>query len=708
MPGRARRVSVVIASRKRGPSPTRASAIQKAEDDKSRASGEALTRDLGRMQEERTRKAGEEAKKRQKLEEDSAKAVAQRRSDMGKAIGGAGFRGVSNVAGGAMRIGGAALGLAGGFAVADAARSYMSADAASIGLANAMYNPGDAEQQAWLKKNRPDGRFDKKALMDFAASTAVSTGVDKTALMKGWADYTDKSSDWKAFATDEGKGTMVALSKLATASGTDIGELMSAAGSLRVQNPDLTPDKMNDMMRGIVGQGKMGAVTMPDLATNASTITSGAGKYVGKGGYATQAEAQSALLGLSQIAVRTAKGAPEAATAVKDFGQDLGGKADKAEKNFAGLHLKGEKGQLLKVSDMVENIFKVTEGDTSKMGEGKGHIGMGRESIKIMDALKTQYAGGYGAAKAKGLSDTEANKAGAKAAGDEVRKFEKAGYNQSDIDRDFKEVTQGAGKKIEMAATRIREAMEVKMAPVVERLADKFIANEKGVTAFVDAIGKAAEFLIDNPWKGIGLIVAASISKEIAVAGLGAAMKNAMEIPAVQKFGTALGIASVAAIALAAGMAAIDDTFDKKRKQQTDDALAGGATQEAQSTLLAKVRSGKATDADLATARNQLTEGRAQLDGQRARLDPENKGFIEKLAAGGASLFGGDDAIQAEEAAKVANFKRQADSLDALQRAIEASTKAMLGHAAAAGSADPSHPARNGPQGGAPRGGTSR
>lgn len=653
---------------------------------KKRLDGEkAMFAGLEKLEREHTRTVAAEAQKRERAAAHAADAVAKRRGQMGSAITGGVGRGIARPIGAIAQYGSMAMSAAGGFALADAAKSYMSTESASINLANSMFNPNDEDQKKWLKANKLE-RFDKGALMSFAGEASAASGVDKTAFLTGAQDYIAKSSDWQAMTTAAGKKTMIGLGQMATATGTDFGQLMSAAGSLRVQNPNLEPEKMMEVMRAIVGQGKMGAVEMKDLATHASVITSGAGKFVGKGGYSNQAEAQQALLGLSQIAIRTSGSSAEAATAVKAFGSDIGAKGSKAEHGFAGLHVKDAKtGSLLKASDIVENIFNATGGDVTKMGEGKGHVGLGRESIRIMEALKTQFDIGKQEALAKNpkLSEKDANKAGALAAKREVQKFEQAGYNQKDIDRDFKLVTEGAGKRIDMASQRIRNALEVKMAPVVERLADKFVENEKGLLHLVDALGKLAEFLLGNPLEGLGLIVAAAITKEIATAAIGEGIATAMAVPAIKAAATqlagSLGVLGAAVLATAEGMKLIDHLMAEKARADSKAATAGVRIEQVKADYLAKVRAGTATPEDLEKAKGALQTAK-EAQSEEVRRQGADAANPLRMAAD----LVDPEAAKSKQEADAANYARTQKALEELAAALGVTTVAVRAHGDAA------------------------
>lgn len=452
---------------------------------------------------------------------------------MGKAKSGGGSWGIGSAvgkvgragAGAAMQLGGMAAALGGGYGVADAVQKSLSSEKAGVALANSMYNPNDDEQKKFLKGKR----FDQNQILGLAGKAQGASGVGKAEFLEGVSSYIAKSSDWKSVATEGGQKTLIDLARLSKATGSNFGEVMNAAGSLRVQNENLTPEKMMEMMYGIVGQSKMGAVEMKDLASHAAVVTSSSGSFgVGKGGYKDQAQAQAALLGLSQIAIQTSGSPAEAATAVKSFAADLNAKGVKAEGRFAGLKLRDESHKLLKASTLVENIFAATKGDSSLMGEGKGHIGLGRESIRIMQALSPTYDQAYGEAKAAGKTEAEARAAAAKATGDKVRKFENATYSKDDANTDLKEVLNTKGERFNKAMTMLMDVTERRVTPFIEKLAQALETNEPKIEKLIGGIASVADALIEHPLAGLGAAFAAAVTMEVAKAKLGDILTNAL------------------------------------------------------------------------------------------------------------------------------------------------------------------------------------
>lgn len=504
------------------------------------------------MYRELERMAEEHARKKAQIEEKAHRDMVARRKQYAQLIGGAAVGSVGSMASTAASWGAAALTLGGGLSVTNAAQKYMSAESASISLANSMFNPNDKEQQAWLKKSGR-ARFDDKAIMALAAKTQASSGIDKADLAKGWQDYIAKSSDWKAVATQEGQGTLMELAKMAKATGTDFGQLMSAAGSLRVQNEKLAPDEMLQMMRVIIGQGKMGAVEMKDLASHASVVTSGAGSFA-----MGQTAAQKALLGLSQIAIRTSGTPAEAATAVARFSSDVQHHSKEMNKTF-GIDAIADKktGALHSPSEILAQIFEKTGGNTAKFGEGRGNVGLGRESVRIAQALAPTYQMAVQEAKNKGVKDDkQLAKIGSEAVRKEVQKFERAGYDQKDIDEDLKRVLSGTQERFDKVVRDLTDKLEARVVPFLEKLAAALEKNAPELEHFMDALAKIATYLVENPWKGIGAAVSTKLVTDIGSAAVGKAVGDALSTLIGNSIGANAGAGSLRGLGSAGAIAA--------------------------------------------------------------------------------------------------------------------------------------------------------
>ncbi len=659
----------------------------------------ALFRELESLEKKHTALVESETKKRVAAEE----AASKRRLQYGRTMGQAGMSSVSRIGSAAVSYGAMALAAGGGFAIADAGRSLMSKQQAATGLANSMYNPSDKQQMAELK----GGRFKRDDMLSKAREAHAATGVGEEELLGGWQDYIAKSSDYKALTTDDGMKTMGNLAKMAKAEGANFGEVMGAAGSLRVQNKNLGSKEMTDMMYAIIGQGKMGSVEMKDVAKHASVMTAGSSLYAGD-----QATAQKSLLGMSQIAARAAASPAEAATAVARFSSDVAKKAKVNEKD-GSMKVTDGSGHLLANSELLKQYFLKSEGSLTKMGEGKGNLGLGLESIKLAQGAASDYNSAVEDAKAGNVSKAtrdalklgdkktfnkeELNKIGAESVRQEAAKFENAGYSQKTIDEDHALVMADAGERIKQATEKIRSALEVKLAPFIEKLADAFASHSKDVIAFMDALEKVASFMLENPFTGVGLVVSAAISKDIADAAIGQSIKNMLETKIGGQLGGAFSLLTIAVLATAAGMEAIN--LAMKDKADAEKKLIGADinVRNEASNLQAKIDNGTATPADLKRAQeieknasDELAKNE-QADPDEVRFGLKKGSYLGEMAnvltrpyaQGGAAVAGmvDDDATKAAKAAHDAEIKRAKDTLESFHKTVEAAGKAIKWHA---------------------------
>lgn len=571
----------------------------------------------------------------------SDKAAADRRKQFAGTVSGS----VGKVVGGAASLAGAALTIGGGFTIADSVQKSLESERASIALANSMYNPNDEDQKAFLK-SKGQKRFDAKQLQSMASAVGVETNTDASVIQAGWQDYIAKSSDWKALSTDEGQKTMLELARLAKATGTDFGEVMSAAGSMRVQNANLDPKQMMELMYGVVGQGKMGAVEMKDLAKYASVVTSGSSKFGMK-----QADAQRALLGLTQVAVRTSSSPADASTAVARFSGDVAKKAAENEKSLAkqGFKVTDKTGQLLKPSEILQEYFRVTGGNTTKMGEGKGNLGLGGESIKVAQGLAPVFQQAVEDAKAgtvssdtrkrlglgdkKTFDEKELNRIGADAVRAEVAKFETAGYEKKEIDEDLQKVMEGRAERLQKSMSRLSKVVEARAVPFLEKLAATLEAHQGDIERFLNIMADLAEKLAAHPLAGLGAIMAAVVAKDIAAAQIGNVIKNAIAGGGggggLGGGGGAAGGGAGIGMALGAGAAAGAATW-AVYKPAVDAALSGQTSGQMEAGQLTRdVKRGSPQERAAALARYQSAEketgfgGLMKLAGNVSRLGAE-------------------------------------------------------------------------------------
>ncbi len=472
-----------------------------------------------------TRAAESEAKKRAAAVLDAEKDLASRRDALAKrlssganAVGGAVARGVGNIVNPALHYGAMAATLGGAFSVAGAVQSARASETSAVALSNSAYNPTSEEGKK---------RIDPKQLQAAAQAVAISNGQDTASVLSAWQGYIAKSSDVGslneivgAVASGDQKkvqgSALMKLANLSTASGTALGDLMGATGSLKTQNDKLSPQDLVEMMQSVVGQGKLGAVEISDLAKYASVATASSGRLVN--GETTQKQAQMAALGLTQVSMKAGSSAADASTGVKNFISDLTNEEKAGGYKKAGVTLRSGDGKLRNINDIIGEMFTAKQGRTELMGAGG--LGIGNEGMKVLEGSKSFYDNFLADAEKKGLKGKDAHAYAGKELTKELGKYTSAKYSDQDVSDDKKAVMDTADKQFATAMEEVSIALQKEVTPFLKDFGKHLPELTKTLVSVAKAGGELAKWLVDNPWKGAGLIIAASVAKELAMAGL--------------------------------------------------------------------------------------------------------------------------------------------------------------------------------------------
>ena len=608
---------------------------------------------------------------------------------MGGYAGGMASTGI-NMAGNAAALAG---GVFGGFQAADAVKKLNGFESAAVNLSNATYIPDMKGPNG--EKIEGTKRAKVSDIMDIAKEGQAATGFDKDELLTAWQSYVEKSSDASAFSGDDpakrkaGKETLFGLAKLAKGSGTNIMELMGAAGALKTQNDNISSEDMMKTMLNVVGQGKLGAISMADLASHSAIITASAGQFS-----MGQTEAQRSLLGLSQIAYKTAGTAPMAATAVSNFVAETTGKQKQLRAmgvEVNDFNKDGSKKGIRDPGEIISEIFKKTGGDMAKIQAIYGERG-----IKPFESLKTTYDAAEGEAKVK---DPKAKKgeAGSLAVLKTVQKFERMGYAPKDAEDDFKAVQGTRTEQFNQAMLKVQDAFQTSLLPALEQ----FVTYLPQLTTTVSG---AIKFFADHPFQGIGAMIGAAIAKDMAAAGIQKLITNA--------FSSASGAMSLGSIAVTAGIAylaynKLAEEADKEKDAVADRSMLGSKEVGIEAEL-------KAAGNDPAKIREVLAKAKSfRGDLVKAKDENQQETVGDKVLGAASHLPGAaGEAARESQAVKtrVANDQHTSivKSLSELDKAIAAAAAKLSNTAATipgSASTHPEHPDRNAPMSGGARGG---
>jgi hypothetical protein len=593
---------------------------------------------------------------------------------VGKRAGGVIGRSVNGMAGSIGGIGSMALGIGSGMFVADAIRKQLSAEKAAAMLIN----------QVTTGKEPPSGAT-LSNILGQASQLSRETGLNKELLIGGSLEYSRKARGGDFAGAMANMGFFAKMSQI---TGADINDVAGAAGTLQSQNPDLDAKQMQQMLLDVYAQGKAGSMSMVDVAKQIGILGSTRSAYAGDA-----ATNQRKLLALGQLAAPEGS-IEEAGTFIKDLSMEAG-KHRKSTKDTVGLEQMGVKydkyGRMESPEQMIASVFKGTGGDITKIEKIFGARG-----TALFRSLQPAYTGagggeaGLAAVQAKMASVTGATMTGA------------------DLGRQFDQMMSTPAQRFTVAMDRISDTIENKAEPYLERFADALPGLMPKVESFIDEMGQLVSWFSDNPWKGLGALVLGKVELDLAQAGIGAAVKVALQsligsmgagvpsgppIPAGGilgggKPGLAAGlglVGAVAAGAVVAGQFIAGDVELKKIGSKANIAGNNVATNTALA-LFGKARSGTVTAKDITEAENQAKDIQGLIAAKKKGGWDLMEGPIMKMFEGRA----GTNAATGE-------IKNLEQALRLLNDAVTRSKNALNEHAAAAANATPTNPARSQP-----------
>jgi hypothetical protein len=421
---------------------------------------------------------------------------------------------------------------------------------------------------------------------------------------------------------------------------------------------------MQKLLLSATAQAGTGSMSLADAAKQMGVLGSTRSSFAGD-----VAKNQQTLIGFGQIA-RAGGDVGEAGTFVKDIALEAT-MANKRFKKETGRSLfKTDKfGRMESPEGLVADVFKNTGGNIQQINQLFGIRGGA-----LFRELEGSFIKGAGPNKnvAAGVAAVQAN----------MREVTGATMSPEDLESRFRATMDVPAEKFGASINKIEEELKERFAPAVEKLADILAKPEveKGINDVIDAFAGIAKFLIENPLRGIGTIITAAVTADIAKAAIGQGIKSVVMsmlgggggggfgagAGLLGKVGAAAGIAAGAAGITMAGMSAIDAHFAGARGAAGGEITSalGGTTDAA--ALMQKARAGKVTAADIQ---------------KMSAAEKAQEGVVaQKLAAmqGGPGLFakitGAGDDVAADQKAQ---YKLQKEALDDMVRSLKAASAAL-------------------------------
>jgi hypothetical protein len=399
-------------------------------------------------------------------------------------------------------------------------------------LSNSAYMPG--------AKGANGQRTNARELERLARDTGNMAGFDASETLGGLKDYVGKTGDLST-----GRELLKEMAVLAKATGTDLSDMISAAGDA-ANAIDETPGalakgeskaaKIAGLMRTIAGQGKLGAVEISNLATQMAKLSASSMAFDGD-----QVSNLADMGTLVQMARSKggASSATGAATSVASFVNLIKTPARMKEYEKAT----GEKvynedtGKFKSVEQIVLSSLKATGANP--------------------EALKKIFANVQGERAVAGFAttyrDAGGGDAGLTAVKAEFEKYRKIQMGQGEIKDSFNNRMADYDSQVTLFNNKIAEVG----ATLAERMLPQLNAIAPSIIKVVGSFGDLVAWAAQNPFRAVVSALGVSIMKagieSVLRSGIESALKGAFSPGAAAALGGGAGGAGKAAVDAAKG-----------------------------------------------------------------------------------------------------------------------------------------------------------
>ncbi len=347
-------------------------------------------------------------------------------------------------------------------------------------------------------------RQDPGKIVADARRAGDAAAISADVALEGLQKFTDKTTD-----LETGRAILERMAKLSKETGSDMGDVMDAAGSISVKLGDI-PDKagaLASIMSVVAKQGKIGSVSMAAMSSQISGIIGPANQFAEGTGKAVVE--LGALFQLTNKFGGLKGGPAAAATATASFAGDLTSKAGLKSMHAAGVkddQIFADKGRtkLKSLGEIVPMLIEKTGGDLTKIAG----LFTNKRSAAVAKAMAGIYSDAEG--KQKG--------SGAAAVGTAI-----TSYSGGTSDKDAADALAAALSTDASKVQLFNNALE----GVAEKAAGSLLPALEGIApaaiAAADVMGKLAGWTAENPGPMIAAAVGLALSK-----GLGGAIGGAL------------------------------------------------------------------------------------------------------------------------------------------------------------------------------------
>jgi hypothetical protein len=410
---------------------------------------------------------------------------------------------VGRSAGGALRGAGrfalGATSILGGFAAAGAIQAKIQEERDAAMLANkALGTPGETRDRNELKRD----------ILRQTQAVGGRTGLGSAGAIEALRQAVGISGDLPT-----AQKLLPFMADISDATGADIGDVGRTAGqivqslSTRNLSPEEKVSATQSIMASMAGQAKVGSIEFADLATQMGKVMSATSGFEGN-----IADLANTMGAISQLAIAGAASSPEEAmTAMLRFRDDMIANSDRFKKLGVNVFADKERTQLRDPMAVIGETLEATGGDltkTSKLFDIRGQ----KAFSPFMQAF-TSAGGG---------------EEGQKAVMELVDRMRRATVSTGEVKASAAFVRDTQAKKIDMIMGEFTQKVGTELIPAVSRLIPELAKMIPYVADAARWFARLVKEIADNPISSIGKLIAAKVALDLATAGIGSAIKNAL------------------------------------------------------------------------------------------------------------------------------------------------------------------------------------
>lgn len=439
---------------------------------------------------------------------------------------------------------------------ADAIQGSVSAERLATHISNTAIVEGD---------RRNAQRVAPGALVSEAQGVGAQLGFRPEEVLGALEAYKKRTGD---LAT--AREMLGSLGRIAAATGTALDQLFGTAGELSNQLTDVPPEQrakvIEDLVKSLAGQGKLGAVELEDLSRYGARIASTAGLYEGN---VSDNIKQLGALAQASRAFGGADSAAMAATSVARLATTFKTSARVSAFKNQGIEvLNPETGQLRNPIELIKKALVATKDDPQEFNK----LFMNIMGARGAEGLGNQFRQARVAALKSGMGEEGATQQGLAAVDEFMKKMAEAALTEKQIQDNLKEVQ----KTYEFQVNELNIEFQKAASEFLREFMPALKEAGPAIKAFAKSLGDVATWVVENPKQAI----AAGIGIAIARAGIESAFRTAIEraiLGAGAQIGAGAGAGmkgalavggGVIAAAIAAGIAGIfaGEEFNRNRR----------------------------------------------------------------------------------------------------------------------------------------------